>query len=92
LVASEPPSPSTEIRLEIMRSGTTAFSGSTTLSQMKRDLESLVHYLFRNNTFPNGCFLLSGTGIVPPDSFTLKPGDEIRIAIDAIGTLTNTVV
>jgi 2-dehydro-3-deoxy-D-arabinonate dehydratase len=50
-----------------------------------------VEYLFRDQSFPYGCFLLTGTGIVPPDSFTLQSNDEIRIGIDAIGTLINTV-
>jgi len=50
-----------------------------------------VEYLFRNNSFPHGCFLLTGTGIVPPDAFTLALSDEIRIRIDPIGTLVNWV-
>jgi 2-dehydro-3-deoxy-D-arabinonate dehydratase len=58
---------------------------------MKRKLEELVEYLYRNHSFPHGCFLLTGTGIVPPDSFSLKIGDEIRITIPPIGTLTNVV-
>jgi 2-dehydro-3-deoxy-D-arabinonate dehydratase len=58
---------------------------------MKRSPATLVEYLFRDHSFPYGCFLLTGTGIVPPDSFTLQKGDEIRISIDAIGTLVNTV-
>ncbi len=56
---------------------------------MKRRPEELVEYLYRNNSFPHGCFLLTGTGVVPPDSFTLKAGDEIRITIPPIGTLVN---
>lgn len=91
LVSSEPLPSSTEIRLEILRAGQAAFSGSTTLSNLKRDPAALVHYLYRDNVFPAGCFLLTGTGIVPPDSFTLNHGDEIRITIDGIGTLTNFV-
>jgi 2-dehydro-3-deoxy-D-arabinonate dehydratase len=91
LVSSEPLSSSTEIRLEILRGGLTAFAGSTNLSNLKRQPAMLVHYLYRDNPFPNGCFLLTGTGIVPPDSFTLNHGDEIRISIDAIGTLMNFV-
>jgi len=91
LVASEPLSASTGIQLQIMRAGKEAFSGSTTLASLKRDPKSLVEYLYRDNVFPNGCFLLTGTGIVPPDSFTLNPGDEIRISIDGIGTLVNFV-
>ncbi len=83
--------PSTEIRLEILREGKNEFSESTALSAMKRDPVSLVEYLYRNNSFPDGCFLLTGTGIVPPDSFTLQKGDEIRITIGPIGTLVNQV-
>ncbi|HEY6372381.1 MAG TPA: fumarylacetoacetate hydrolase family protein [Candidatus Sulfotelmatobacter sp.] len=91
LIADEPLSAATEIALEIRRSGAVAFSGATTLKEMKRKPEELVEYLYRNNSFPYGCFLLTGTGIVPPDSFTLKSGDEIRIAIPPIGTLVNRV-
>jgi 2-dehydro-3-deoxy-D-arabinonate dehydratase len=91
LVTSAPLSSSTGIRLEILRAGQEAFSGSTTLASLKRDPASLIEYLYRDNVFPVGCFLLTGTGIVPPDSFTLNPGDEIRISIDEIGTLTNFV-
>jgi len=91
LVSSGPLPASTGIRLEIVRAGQTAFSGSTTLTGLKRDPATLVHYLYRDNVFPNGCFLLTGTGIVPPDSFTLMLGDEIRITIDGIGTLINVV-
>lgn len=91
LISPEPLSSSTEILLEILRGGQTAFAGSTNLSNLKREPATLVHYLYRDNPFPNGCFLLTGTGIVPPDSFTLNHGDEIRISIDGIGTLINSV-
>ena len=91
LVALEPLPSSTEISLEIMRGTKSEFAGTTTLASMKRDPVSLVEYLYRSNSFPAGCFLLTGTGIVPPDSFTLAPGDEIRIAITGIGTLVNRV-
>ena len=91
LISSEPLAASTEIRLEILRAGQRVFAGSTNLSNLKREPATLVHYLYRDNPFPNGCFLLTGTGIVPPDSFTLREGDEIRIAIDGIGTLINFV-
>jgi len=91
LVATTPLPSSTEIRLVIGRDGQQVFAGSTPLSSMKRDVATLVEYLYRDNSFPNGCFLLTGTGIVPPDSFTLLHGDEIRITIDPIGTLVNVV-
>jgi len=58
---------------------------------MKRKPEELVEYLYRACTFPHGCYLLSGTGIVPPDSFTLQTGDGIKITIPPIGSLVNTV-
>jgi 2-dehydro-3-deoxy-D-arabinonate dehydratase len=91
LVSSRPLPATTHIQLEIVRAGKTAFSGNTTLAELKRDPAELVSYLYRNNVFPDGCFLLTGTGIVPPDSFTLNHGDEIRISIAEIGTLVNTV-
>ena len=91
LISPEPIPSSTEIRLTILRAGMQVFSGSTALTEMKRDFKTLVHYLYRNNSFPNGCFLLTGTGIVPPDSFTLKLGDEIHITISGVGTLINRV-
>jgi 2-dehydro-3-deoxy-D-arabinonate dehydratase len=91
LISSSPLPSSTKIQIDILRSGQTAFTDSTTLASMKRNPAELVEYLYRDNVFPQGCFLLTGTGIVPPDSFTLHQGDEIRITIDGIGTLTNTV-
>jgi 2-dehydro-3-deoxy-D-arabinonate dehydratase len=91
LVTEAPLPPTTGIRLEIFRSGKSEFAGSTTLEALKREPASLVEYLYRHNSFPNGCFLLTGTGIVPPDSFSLRAGDEIRITIPPIGTLVNTV-
>jgi len=81
----------TEITLRITRDGLDAFAGSNSLQSLKRDPASLVHYLFRQNSFPHGCFLLTGTGIVPPDEFRLQRGDQIRITIGPIGTLTNYV-
>jgi 2-dehydro-3-deoxy-D-arabinonate dehydratase len=82
---------STEIGLEILRAARIEFAGATTLASLKRDPMLLVEYLFRSNSFPAGCFLLTGTGTVPPDAFTLVPGDEIRITITGIGTLVNIV-
>jgi len=92
LVSSDPLPPSTAIRLEIHRAGNVEFAGSTTLSELKRKPEVLVQYLFRDNSFPTGAYLMTGTGIVPPDAFTLAPGDRVRITIDSIGTLENNVV
>jgi len=92
LVTSEPLPVMTPIRLEIERQGKTEFSGATTLAELKRPPSVLVEYLFRENHFPAGAYLMTGTGIVPPDSFTLLGGDRIRITIDPIGTLENVVV
>ena len=80
------------IHLDILRDRSTAFHGETSLKELKRRPEELVEYLYRDNVFPYGCFLLTGTGIVPPDDFTLQVDDEIRITIDPIGTLVNHVV
>jgi 2-dehydro-3-deoxy-D-arabinonate dehydratase len=91
LVSAEPPPRTTAIGLEIRRQGQTVFKGSTALSEMKRDFESLVEHLFRETSFPDGCVLLTGTGVVPPDDFTLEAGDETVISVDGIGTLVNTV-
>jgi len=91
LVTPEPLPASTEIRMSIRRAGASVFSDTTTLAAMKRRPTELVEYLFRETSFPNGCFLLTGTGIIPPDTFTLHAGDVIEIAIDGIGVLLNTV-
>ena len=89
LVADSPLDTETEIRLSIKRNGEEIVADKTSLSQMKRSLEELVGYLFSNNSHPNGCFLMTGTGIVPADDFCLQSGDEVSITIDPIGTLTN---
>jgi len=92
LISPEPLAASTSIRLEILRSGVEAFAGTTTLAELKREPSVLAAYLFRDNCFPFGTYLMTGTGIVPPDTFTLAVGDRIRITIDEIGTLENYVV
>jgi 2-dehydro-3-deoxy-D-arabinonate dehydratase len=92
LVSSAPLPPSTAIRIEIERAGKIGFAGATTLAELKRKPATLVEYLFRENCFPAGAYLMTGTGVVPPDSFTLAAGDRVRITIDPIGTLENTVV
>jgi 2-dehydro-3-deoxy-D-arabinonate dehydratase len=87
LLSSEPLAKSTAIRMEIMREGKIAYAGDTTLAELKRDPKQLVEYLFHSNKFPHGVFLMTGTGIVPGDGFTLSRGDVIRISIDQIGSL-----
>ncbi|MGH9600512.1 MAG: fumarylacetoacetate hydrolase family protein, partial [Terracidiphilus sp.] len=91
LITPEPLPASTAIRIEILRAGRAEFSGATTLAELKRDPSALAAYLFREISFPAGVFLMTGTGIVPPDSFTLATADRIRIAIDPIGVLENEV-
>jgi 2-dehydro-3-deoxy-D-arabinonate dehydratase len=91
LIRNSPMPTTTQIKLDILRSNQITFSGTTTLAELKRDPATLVEYLFRDHSFPHGCFLLTGTGIVPPDSFTLQSEDQINITIDGIGTLTNSV-
>lgn len=85
------PGPEAVIAIEIHRAGVAAFKGETTVGRIKRALPSLADWLYRENSFPHGSFLMTGTGIVPPDSFTLRSGDEIRITIEPVGTLINTV-
>jgi 2-dehydro-3-deoxy-D-arabinonate dehydratase len=91
VVSSELPGRESAIRIEIRRAGAAVFAGDTQVGQIKRPLPSLVEFLYRDNTFPAGAYLMTGTGIVPPDSFTLDHGDEISITIEPAGTLTNTV-
>jgi 2-dehydro-3-deoxy-D-arabinonate dehydratase len=90
-VTEEPLNSSTTIRLEINRNNKTVFQGSISISQIKRSLEELVSFVFRECSFPYGCLIMTGTGIVPEHDFTLKTGDEIKISIDGIGTLVNEV-
>lgn len=61
------------------------------MAKIKRSFSELTHYLFREMDFPKGCFLMTGTGIVPADDFTLKVNDRIEISIEGIGTLINEV-
>ena len=84
--------PATKIRLTITRGGAVAFTGETDLDQMKRGFEELVGWLVLENDMCCGAFLLTGTGVVPPDNFTLENGDEVSIAITGIGMLTNPIV
>jgi 2-dehydro-3-deoxy-D-arabinonate dehydratase len=91
LIDDAPLAKSTEIKIEILRAGQQVFNGQTSLTRMKREPEELVEYLYRETSFPFGCYLMTGTGVVPPDQFTLDHGDEIRITIEPIGTLSNRV-
>jgi len=77
------------IQLQIERDGQVAFSGETSTAKMKRTFADLTAYLCREMDFPHGVFLMTGTGIVPPDAFTLQSGDVVHITIEHIGTLTN---
>ncbi|MEO8429235.1 MAG: fumarylacetoacetate hydrolase family protein [Verrucomicrobiota bacterium] len=80
------------IRLEIRRHNGMIFEGETSVGQIKRSFVELAEFLFRSQVFPHGAVLLTGTGIVPPDNFTLEPDDQVRISISGIGTLHNIVV
>jgi 2-dehydro-3-deoxy-D-arabinonate dehydratase len=91
LAEAMPPLPQVEIQLTIDRGGKRVFDGRTNLGMMARSPEELVAWLGKENRFPDGALLLTGTGIVPPDDFTLRQGDEIAIHITGIGTLTNRV-
>ncbi len=91
LLVAEPLSKATLISLEIARGNRCVFKGNTTLAELKRDPKELTQFLFRHNSFPQGAFLLTGTGIVPGDDFRLEIGDVIQITIDGIGTLGNHV-
>lgn len=90
-VSEEPLNSNVQIHLQINRSRKQIFSGSIAIQQMKRTPEELVSFVFKECSFPNGCFIMTGTGIVPPNDFTLQSADEIKISIDQIGTLINTV-
>ena len=91
LVADDPLPAATSISMRITRQGRQEFAGSTKLSELKRTAEELLGYLYRHNAFADGCYLMTGTGIVPPDGFTLASGDEVTIAIDGVGELSNVV-
>lgn len=81
----------TLIAIRIERQKQCVFKGQTTLANLKRTFDNLIHYLFLELDFPEGCFLMTGTGIVPEAGFSLQPQDQIAISIDSIGTLINTV-
>ena len=90
-VTEKPLDDKTKIHLTINRVNKKVFTGTVGIDQMKRKPEELVSFVFRECSFPHGCLIMTGTGIVPGNEFTLKSGDEIRIAIDGIGELVNVV-
>ena len=90
-VTDKPLDSNTSISLEIDRDSKKVFEGAISISQIKRKLEELVSFVYRECSFPFGCLIMTGTGIVPGSDFTLKSGDKIKIAIDNIGELVNTV-
>ena len=90
-VTNEPLPADTLISIRILRKGTIVFEGSIEINKIKRTFEELASFLYRECTFPNGSFLMTGTGIVPTSDFTLHSGDEISITINNIGTLINEV-
>ncbi len=82
----------TNIHMEISRQNLIVFEGDVEINQLKRSMEELVSFLYRECSFPDGCLLMTGTGIVPSNEFTLHSNDTITITIDSIGTLQNTVL
>ena len=92
VTADEVPDPlDLDVELRIVRAGRVAFEGGTSTARLNRTLDELCAYLGRCNSFAAGAILLTGTGIVPPDAFTLAPGDLVAIRIEGIGELSNTV-
>jgi len=90
-VTDKPLDANTKIRLTINRDEKKVFEGIVGINQMKRTAEELVSFVYRECSFPHGCLIMTGTGIVPGSDFTLQSGDEIKISIDNIGTLVNIV-
>jgi 2-dehydro-3-deoxy-D-arabinonate dehydratase len=90
-VTDKPLDSNTMIHLEIKRNSATIFEDKIAISQMKRTVQELVSFVYRECSFPHGCLIMTGTGIVPGSDFTLQSRDEIKISIDKIGTLINRV-
>jgi 2-dehydro-3-deoxy-D-arabinonate dehydratase len=90
-VPEQPIARETAIKMSIQRDGVVVYNDETSISRMKRSLTELAGFLYRECDFPAGCFLMTGTCLVPPNDFTLQPGDVVSISIDEIGTLVNTV-
>ncbi len=92
LAEAAPPAREFTIRMTIRRGDQVVYDETIGVDQMARSLENLIEYLFRDNDFPDGVLLMTGTGLVPPDQFTLRSGDVVRIGIDPVGELENPVV
>lgn len=90
-VSSSPIDPATTIKMIIKRNGINVYEDSTTVSRIKRSFTELVEYLYRECDFPHGCYLMTGTCLVPPPGFTLQAGDVVEITIGQIGTMINTI-
>jgi 2-dehydro-3-deoxy-D-arabinonate dehydratase len=90
-VPAAPIEPATIIRMSIRRSAEVVYRGEVAISQIKRSLAELAAWLYRESDFPAGCFLMTGTCLVPGNDFTLREGDNVQISIDGIGTLNNSV-
>lgn len=91
-LTGQPFPPESKIQLEVERNHRIVFNGEIALDQMKRSFKELVSYVYKECSFPYGCLIMTGTGIVPPADFTLEKGDVIKIRISNIGTLINSVV
>jgi 2-dehydro-3-deoxy-D-arabinonate dehydratase len=91
LVVGNVQTPDTKISIMISRLANVVFQGDTSVSQLKRTFHELADYLFRENEFPCGAYLMTGTGIVPDSGFTLQSGDRIQIQIEGLGVLENEV-
>ncbi|HTR31352.1 MAG TPA: fumarylacetoacetate hydrolase family protein [Puia sp.] len=90
-VPPAPIAPTTIIRMSIHRAAEVVYRGEVAISQIKRSLSELASWLYRESNFPAGCFLMTGTCLVPGNDFTLREGDHVEISIDGIGTLANSV-
>lgn len=92
LPVSMPPEDEIEISMRVLRDDAAVFSGKTSVAHMARSFDNLISWLGRENSFPQGVFLMTGTGIVPDSDFTLQPADVVEITITGIGTLINSVI
>lgn len=90
-VPAQPISTETNISITINRKAKRVFDATIQLNRMKRQLPELASWLFKDLKFSNGCYLMTGTGLVPGNDFTLQPGDVVAVSIDGIGTLRNVV-